>query len=263
MPVARVNDINLYYEVHGQGPSLVFAHGVGGNHASWYQQVPYFSRGYQVVTFDHRGFGNSRDIENGPGRSAFVEDLRTLLDQLEIKRATLVAQSLGGWTCLGLALDYPERVSALVMADTLGGITTPGRLHDRLAEIRAATDSLPQLDRVLSPGFRERNPDRAALYSQIASFNASTRQNLAGRFTVEATPERLASLTVPVLFVAGQEDVLVPPDVVKMASKLVPGCAVVEVSEAGHSVYFEQPEVFNHEVLRFLRAAGITSEGRS
>lgn len=261
MPVASINGIHFYYEAHGRGPALVFAHGVGGNHASWYQQVPYFSRWYQVVTFDHRGFGNSRDLENGPGRSAFVEDLRALLDHLELDRAALVAQSMGGWTCLGLALDYPERVSALVMADTLGGITAPGPLHDRLAEVREATDDLPQLERVLAPGFRQRNPASAELYSQLASFNASTRKTMSGRFPAAPTPEQLAQLTIPVLFIAGQEDILAPPDVVHLACKLVPGSSVVEVADAGHSVYFEQPDVFNHQVRSFLQAAGLVSEG--
>ena len=77
MPTASINDIELYYEVSGQGPPMVLAHGVGGNHASWWQQVSYFTRWYQVVTFDHRGFGNSGDIPEGPGQSAFVDDLRS------------------------------------------------------------------------------------------------------------------------------------------------------------------------------------------
>ena len=91
----------LYYEVHGEGPSVVFAHGLGGNHASWFQQVPFFARSYQVVTFDHRGFGNSRDVAGGADRPRFVEDLKDLLDHLDITKAALVGQSMGGATCAG------------------------------------------------------------------------------------------------------------------------------------------------------------------
>ena len=58
MAFASVNGIDLYYESHGDGPAVVFAHGVGGNHASWYQQVPFFSRSYQAITVDQRGFGS-------------------------------------------------------------------------------------------------------------------------------------------------------------------------------------------------------------
>ncbi len=55
MPFAPINGIDLYYEEHGDGPPLVFAHGVGGNHASWYQQVPFFARSYRAITCDQRG----------------------------------------------------------------------------------------------------------------------------------------------------------------------------------------------------------------
>lgn len=68
MPKAQVNGIELYYEVHGEGPPIVFAHGAGGNHLSWWQQVPFFTaQGYRCVTFDHRAFGQSLDGADGPG----------------------------------------------------------------------------------------------------------------------------------------------------------------------------------------------------
>ena len=76
MALAKINGIELYYEVHGEGPALVLAHGAGGNHLSWWQQVPVLAQSYRCVTFDHRGFGLSREQPGGPGARAFVEDLR-------------------------------------------------------------------------------------------------------------------------------------------------------------------------------------------
>ncbi len=64
----------LYYEVHGEGEPLVLAHGLGGNHATWYQQVEVLAKAYQVITFDHRGFGLSSDTDN-QSRAGFVSDL--------------------------------------------------------------------------------------------------------------------------------------------------------------------------------------------
>ena len=107
MPKTQVNGIDLYYEVHGDGPAIVFAHGAGGNHLSWWQQVPVFTRQYRCVTFDHRGFGQSPDIPNGPGSQAFVEDLNQLLDHLKIEHVALVAQSMGGRTCSGVHACAP------------------------------------------------------------------------------------------------------------------------------------------------------------
>ena len=87
MPMAHVNGIEMYYESHGEGPAIVFAHGRGGNHMSWWRQVPVFSGEYRCIIFDHRGWGASVDLAGGPGRSAFVEDLKQLLDCLDVDRA--------------------------------------------------------------------------------------------------------------------------------------------------------------------------------
>ena len=122
MPKAPINGMELYYETAGEGPAVVFAHGRGGNHLSWWQQVPVFSKSYRCITFDQRGFGQSFNPPDMPGREAFVEDLRALLDYLGISETFLVAQSLGGLTCLGFALANPHRTKGLVLADTTGGI---------------------------------------------------------------------------------------------------------------------------------------------
>ena len=125
MPFAKINGIDLYYEVHGKGPALVLAHGGGGNHLSWWQQVPALSKTCQVITFDHRSFGQSRDLPDGPGPRAFVQDLTALLDHVGIQKAAVVGQSMGGWTVGGFAATHPERTSALILCDTTGGVDTP------------------------------------------------------------------------------------------------------------------------------------------
>jgi 3-oxoadipate enol-lactonase len=261
MASVKANGIELYYESHGEGQVIVFAHGVGGNHASWYQQVAFFARRYRVITFDHRGFGNSTDDPEGPGRAAFVDDLEALLDSLEIRDAALVAQSMGGWTMLGFTLRHPERVKALVMADTLGGITEPGPMADQLAEIAAATRDMPQLERVLSRSFPDRDPAKAELYLQLASFNRADRFNLRGSSGQAPRPSQVAELDVPILFLAGDEDVLVPPQILKQVQKAIPKSGLEFVPGAGHSVYFEAPDSFNQSVLRFLEGVGFAGRG--
>lgn len=256
MPTITTNGVDLYYEDHGDGPCVVFAHGVGGNHASWYQQVPFFARWYRVITFDHRGFGNSTNDPQGPGRAAFVDDLEGLLGALGIEQTALVAQSMGGWTMAGFTLRHPDRVRALVMADTLGGIVEPGPMEERLAEVARVTRDLPQLARVLSPSLPKRDPAKAQLYLQIASFNAANRFNLGSQAGKPPRPADLANTKVPVLFLVGLEDILFPPDVIRTVQEAIPGSAYTAVPDAGHSVYFEAPEVFNHAVLSFLRSAG-------
>jgi pimeloyl-ACP methyl ester carboxylesterase len=257
MAFAPVNGIDLYYEEQGAGPPVVFAHGVGGNHASWYQQVPFFARSYRAITIDQRGFGSTAD-SNGYGRGSFVDDLRALLDHLGIDRVSLVVQSMGGATGMGFTVRYPERVNALVMADTLVGITLPDELRERQRLNGEATRNLSQLERVVAKDLPVRDPAKAELYLQIASFNA----NNANRFatpagSVQAEPITMdmivaAAKQVPMLFLVGAQDILQPADIVRAAAAIVPGAKLAVVPDSGHSAYFEQPEVFNYEVDRFL-----------
>jgi 3-oxoadipate enol-lactonase len=249
MPKAPVNGINLYYESTGEGPAVVFAHGRGGNHLSWWQQVPVFSRSYRCITFDHRGFGQSFNPPDAEGRDAFVEDLRALLDHLEIAEAYLVAQSMGGLTCLGFALAYPDRTRGLVLGDTTGGIGEPGVVE----KLRQRPYTNDVMLRAVSPGFPEREPAKAFLYREINLMNPPRDPEVNGFFSGEGpkAPE-LSRMTVPTLLIVGSEDIVMPPDAMELSHKLIPGSRLEVVADAGHSVYFEQPEIFNRLVLDFL-----------
>ena len=251
MPTAHVNGIDLYYEVSGNGEPVVFAHGAGGNHASWWQQVAYFSDVYQVITFDHRGFGLSKDIHNGPGIQAFADDLEGLLNYLGIEQIFLVAQSMGGWTSLAFTERHPDRVKALVMADTPGGIDDPS-VHMIAKEVAIKNQGIPLIDRALPQSFRDRYPEKTELYRAIYGFNFPTPDTSSLRETKGPTAERLKTLKVPILFLVGQEDVSTPPLLIETAQKLSPSSTYIEVPGAGHSVYFEKPEIFNYIVSNFL-----------
>lgn len=252
MPKVQANGIALYYEVHGEGTAVVFAHGAGGNHLSWWQQVPIFASKYRCVTFDHRGFGQSPDVPNGPGSRAFVEDLRHLLDHLGIERAALVAQSMGGRTCLGFALAYPERVAALVLADTTGGFSDAGMAQLR-AEGEAALAAPNPPPRTYARHFPQEHPARAFLYGQIQALNPP-RQDVAAP---GPSVEQVRALRTPTLLIVGEHDIIAPPAIMKMFQSYIPHARLAEVAGAGHSVYFEKPAEFNRLVLDFLAAVGV------
>ncbi len=252
-------DARMYYEVHGpeSGPAVVFAHGLGGNHMSWWQQVPHFAKTYRCVTFAHRGFAPSTQAGPEPGAAAFAEDLAALIDELGLADVRLVAQSMGGWTCLDYAMAHPERVKALVMCDTHGTYMSP--------EIEAVYRATPRgreqalFERGIHPAAGQRMADEQPalhhLYWQINNL-ASTLDKDALRSQLGAlrnTPtEALAVLQMPVLCLAGEEDIVIPPDAVRLLAEHVPDGAFVPVPRAGHSVYFERAEFFNTLVGEFL-----------
>ena len=254
MSKADINGIELHYQSYGEGETMVFAHGAGGNLLSWWQQIPFFSQRYRCITFDHRGFGHSYDEPEGPGAEAFVDDLTGLLDHLEVESAHLVAQSMGGRTALGFAVAHPDRTRSLVMADTVGSMAEPEvvDLHRNWRDSHASTEAIGS--REVSPGFRKRSPELANLYLQISRTNPP-RPDSGGPASKGPRGTQLSQMKVPTLFIVGEEDELTPPHVIEAAAAYVPGARVTRVPEAGHSVYFEQPEIFNFEVFRFISRA--------
>ena len=160
----------LYYEdTGGNGPTVLFLHGAGGNHLSWWQQVPVFAEEYRCVTVDQRGFGQSPDVAGGPGPAALATDAIALLDHLGIARAALVAQSMGGWAAVGAAVQAPERFWAIALANTVGNLTNPeiAALRQQLA---AASPPRPPVlwHAALGETFRAEQPVESFLYAQIA-----------------------------------------------------------------------------------------------
>ncbi len=270
MPTTDVNGIQLYYEDHGKGFPVVFAHGAGGNHMSWWQQVPAFSRHYRCITFDHRGWGLSLDSDDH-GPVAFAADLTALLDRLNIDETFLVGQSMGGLTCLSFTIAQAARVRGLVMTNTFAGmrrevwLASDETLH---SEVRAIWDRrrADGVKRALGPDFARENKDRAFLYKQIRMLNEHGPNHLQTEAQVQrlralervpdtgATREALAALRVPVLFIGGEHDEVMPVSLMAIAQTLIPDARIVVVPGAGHSVYFEQPETFNHLVLDFFES---------
>src|SRR6185437_5897920 len=113
MPYAEVNGARLYYEQHGAGDDLVFLHGAGGNHLCWWQQLAHFAPAYRCLVYDARGWGLSRG-DMAVGRAALGTDLIALLDHLGIRRAHIIAQSMGGRAVAGLTRLAPKRIRSIV-----------------------------------------------------------------------------------------------------------------------------------------------------
>jgi 3-oxoadipate enol-lactonase len=256
VPYAAVNGIKLYYESHGSGPPLVFAHGAGGNHLSWWQQIPFFARHFRCVTFDHRAFGLSRDGEGDArlGRRMFHEDLRALLDFLEIDEFRMVAQSMGGRTAVGFAWRNPGRCKALVLAGTTGGAGDEEIRELQAAHRETETGRMTLAQRAISAELEERAAEMAFLYRSINRLNPPRPKDflapMPGYKGSSAT--LLAEAGFPVLFLVGQHDAVTPPEIIERCHRSVPGSRFAVIEDSGHSTYFEQPQAFNDVVMDFL-----------
>jgi len=257
MPFAKINGIDLYYEMHGGGPALVLAHGGGGSHLSWWQQVPPLAKTYTVITFDHRSFGQSPDVPNGPGANAFVQDLTALLDHLGVRKAAVAGQSMGGWTVCGFAAAHPERVSALILCDTTGGVDTPGAMKAQANIRERSQGNLTQiLANAYSKHFPARAPTLCFLYQQISTLNTHVAPTLVPTlFSLKHSVKPIIEHQIPTLLLVGEEDVLTPPQAMENIAAQIPHARFVKVPHAGHSVYFERAEEFNRIIEDFLHEA--------
>jgi len=267
--VLELPGCRLYYEVTSTGPAIVFAHGLGGNHLSWWRQVPHFAGRHTCVTFAHRGFAPSGEISGGPDPADYAGDLAALIDHLALDRVFLVAQSMGGWACLEYALAHPERVRALVLASTAGAIARratllrdPPALDAWIARAAAARTQM-QRDGVHPAAGARMAREQPALHFLYRSIDAIAgakfdKEGLRARMIALQTrpPDDLVRLQVPTLFITGDEDVVFPPMLAPALAALMPAARVEQVAAAGHSVYFEQADIFNHLVEQFFAKVG-------
>ena len=257
-------DCAVYYEMAGSGPALIFAHGLGGNHLSWWQQIAHFSARYTCIAFAHRGFPPSGTVSGEAAPEAYADDLAALIGELGRREVRLVAQSMGGWTCLEYALREPGKVRALVLASTSGTLDFRQLKGPEAAEIgqwmRNADQALADLESrgILSAGgarMHEEQPALAQLYRQIAQLTpAEFRTAVRGKIRKlrNRAPTLLAELSMPVLFLTGDEDVVFPAAAGAGFAALAPKGRAVRVLRAGHSVYFERAAEFNRIVEEFL-----------
>jgi len=251
MATVSTNNAEIYYEVHGVGPTVTFAHGRGGNAASWWQQIPTFSKRYRTIIFDHRIFGRSSCAPEDFNRSLFNKDLLAILDAENIEKTAIVCQSMGGWTGLRTAVLNPERVSCLVLSNTPGGINLP-IVAEALENSRREFAERGVGAAAVADNFAERNPEAAFLYRQIGSLNINLPDDITGSTSAGITPDEMEGYSVPTLLITSKHDQLFPPGLIREVASHIPGARLIELPTAGHSPYFETPDAFNETVLTFL-----------
>ncbi len=188
MARAMVNGIEIYYEEHGSGPSLLLIPGLGADARLFGGVVPLLAHSHHVITFDPRGAGRST-APPGPYRiEQMADDSAVLLSALNVERADVVGYSMGGRIALSLALDHPERVRRLVLAATSARSPVTRRFTRRWW-------ALEVLSRLPTPG--ERQPRWAWELQRDASFayDASAR---------------LGEIVAPTLVLHGRNDHMTP-----------------------------------------------------
>jgi len=267
MPKIKVNDIQLYYEVHGAGTPLVLISGLGYPLWQWHLMVPYLEKHFQVITLDNRGVEQT-DKPAGPyTASMLAKDTVGLLDALGIDKAVVMGHSMGGFIAQAMALEYPERVSKLILASTnFGGPRHVPVTPEAMAVLSDVTsDPLTRLRNGIvistAPGFAERRPEliqkwlnwRVANPLDLAGYQAQMGIGIALLAEVAAFENKLPNISVPTLILFGADDKVVPSANANLLAKQVPSSQIRILPDAGHFFPLEVPEEAAEVVIQFAK----------
>jgi pimeloyl-ACP methyl ester carboxylesterase len=252
---------DVHYGSFGSGPALVFAHGLGGNALSWWQQVPYFQRAWRCVVFSHRGFAPSTVASGLPDPADYAGDLAALADHLGLDDMAIVAQSMGGWGAVEFALQAPKRVRAIVLAATSGTFDPSAADPKAFAawQVWAAAERERLNAAAIHPASGEAmaldRPDLKFLYSSIDAMSQGLdKEALRKRlFAARVRPlGHAARLAMPVLVACGEMDPVFASPVGAAFAAAFPQGRHIEFAKAGHSAYFEIAPEFNRRIEAFL-----------
>ena len=267
MPKATSNGIQIYYETHGSGEPLVLISGIGYSLWQWRKMVPYLSEHFQVITFDNRGAGQT-DKPSGPYSSQLLAaDTAGLLDALKIEKAIIMGHSMGGYVAQAMALDFPEKISKLILCATNFG----GPRHVPVGAEAFAILTDPTIDPLTrfknglrvstAPGWVDKNPEllkewvewRAAEPMDPAAYQAQLAVGLSLIPEEAAFDNKLQRVSVPTLILFGEHDQVVPPENAKLLSEQIQGSQVEIIPDAGHFFPIETPEAASQIVIDFAK----------
>lgn len=252
------------YDIVGDGPWLTLLHSVGlSTRQGWRHQIAPLTRHFKVLSFDFRGLGESSPGDEALGVETFAADLKSLLEELGVRRTILMGVSLGGFVAQAFALRRPERVAALVLVSTAAKIDAghAARRDERNRQIRQSGMSAAADHQLIShfpADFVAAQPAVMDWYRGHYLANDPERyiaimEDLGG-FDSRA---KLAAIGCPTLIVAGGDDHSSVAGREPLASarelqRLIPGAALEVIAGAFHYPQIDHAEAFNAAVLRFL-----------
>jgi 3-oxoadipate enol-lactonase len=256
----RANGIEQHYTVEGSGPWLVMSHSLACDSAMWREQAEPLAKRFKVLRYDTRGHGRS-DAPAGPYTlDMLAEDVKGLFDALGVREAHWIGLSLGGMIGQTLALKHPSALKSLVLADTTSRNPPEAwpmwKERIEVAEAKgmgALVEST--LARWFTEPYRKARPDRIRPIADV--IRATPVAGYVG--CCHAIPKidltaRLKEIRVPVLAIAGVEDVAAPGT--RAIHEAVPGSELVLIPSASHISNIEQPEAFNQALTRFYDRIG-------
>ncbi|MDO9515204.1 MAG: alpha/beta hydrolase [Syntrophales bacterium] len=265
MAKLRVNGIELYYEMHGEGEPLLLIMGLRRNVEWWYCQIPELAKHFRVIAFDNRGAGRSDKPEMDYSIRLFAEDSATLMESLGIERAHVLGVSMGGYIAQELAINYPDKVRALVLGCTSCGgaravLMSAGRMEKFTANEGLTNEQIlrKDMDIYFSERFIKEHPEKIDEFVEVSLRYYQPADAFERQFAAclkHDTVDRLCRMDLPVLIMTGDDDPLVPSVNSHILKELIRGSGLYLYPGRRHCFFIEEAALFNRKAIEFFNSA--------
>ena len=256
----RINNIEMAYTDTGAGRPIVLIHGYPFNRSLWADQIPALSNGHRIVAPDLRGFGESDASPDTSTMNRLASDVASLMDHLQIPRATIGGLSMGGYVALAFYKQFPSRVRALILADTRGQADTEEAKQTRAQQAeKALSEGMAgiadaMLPKLLTPETVSKHPE---VVKRVRDMMLKTKPEgaaaaLRGMAEREDQTALLPKISVPTLILVGAEDAITPVADSEKMHQAIPSSSLVVLDHAGHVSNLERTQEFNDALLHFL-----------
>ncbi|MFW9937801.1 MAG: alpha/beta fold hydrolase [Candidatus Thorarchaeota archaeon] len=266
MPKIKINDIKMYYEIYGQGPPLLMIMGIGGNTDYWPSRfIDKISENFKVIIFDNRGSGRSDKSDIEYSMKIFADDTINLMDALKIDYAHILGLSMGGSIAQELVLNYPERVSKLILCSTNCGFsksslpspealkimmqpreeTTPEEISRKSMSVRLTEKFIKGNPEVIEEYIHRecRNPTPPKMYKRqvdaIVKFN---------------TYKRLKNINRPTLIMQGKQDLLTSVENAELLANNIKGAKLTIFEDLAHDIFSQDSDIVIKTLIEFLNS---------
>lgn len=242
MPKVKVGDINIYYEIHGEGEPLVMICGAGTSVELIYAFIPVYSPEYKLVLFDNRGAGQTDAPDVPYTTEMMANDLAGLLDTIGIGSAHIMGMSMGGMIAQEFALRHPRMVKSLILECTYCGgpgssIITNPEMVQRMADLPPEEGTKEIIRLCITQKFIDENPGLLEqIVEQMMKHPASPQGQMGQSEAVMShnTYERLPEIKAPVLVIHGDSDQVIPVENAKILASRIPGAELAIFPDTGH-----------------------------
>ena len=259
MSKLRLGGIQIGYDDEGDGPVLVLLHGYPFNRSQWRDQLTAFRKSHRVIAPDLRGHGET-DVTPTTTIQGMAQDVAELMTALDVNTAIIGGLSMGGYVALSFYRRFPERVTALVLADTRASADTDTARQNRAVQVERALREGMQgiademVPKLLGPETIAKKPEVVQrLRQMMVSTNPKGAESaLKAMATREDQIAFLSQIQTPTFIVVGRDDAITPVVDSELMHREIIGSQLEVIEHSGHVSNLEQPDEFNVRLREFL-----------